>query len=141
MKISLSPFAPKNLVSRDGIGRPVPRQPAHPHTQVKYGTRSRGFSPFLRRCLFIYLKPPYAIDPVPNLSDHAISYRWRLMESLWEGWVLHGRVGAVLGVDAAGLTRIHITNDYRTVILLQHLGTPHIGYTAKTRHRIGPQLN
>ena len=28
----LSPFAPENLVSREGFGRPVPRQPAHfPH--------------------------------------------------------------------------------------------------------------
>ena len=25
----LSPFAPENLVSRDGFGRPVPRQPGH----------------------------------------------------------------------------------------------------------------
>ena len=32
VNISLSPFAPENLVSRDGFGRPVPRQPAHsPH--------------------------------------------------------------------------------------------------------------
>ena len=30
---SLSPFAPENLVSRDGFGRPVPRHPAHaPHS-------------------------------------------------------------------------------------------------------------
>ena len=30
---SLSPFAPENLVLRDGFGRPVPRQPAHsPHS-------------------------------------------------------------------------------------------------------------
>ena len=28
MRFSLSPFAPKNLVSRDGFGRPSPRQPA-----------------------------------------------------------------------------------------------------------------
>ena len=29
---SLSPFAPENLLSRDGFGRPVPRQSAHfPH--------------------------------------------------------------------------------------------------------------
>ena len=27
--IYLFPFAPENLVSRDGFGRPVPRQPAH----------------------------------------------------------------------------------------------------------------
>ena len=29
MNISLSSFAPENLVSRDGFGRPVSRQPAH----------------------------------------------------------------------------------------------------------------
>ena len=32
MNISLSAFAPKNLVSRDGFGSPVPRQPAHLRT-------------------------------------------------------------------------------------------------------------
>ena len=33
MTISLSPFAPEKLVSRDGFGRPVPRQPPHsPHS-------------------------------------------------------------------------------------------------------------
>ena len=36
--ISLSPFAPDNLVSRDGFGsRPVQRQPAHLHTQAESG--------------------------------------------------------------------------------------------------------
>ena len=29
MNIYLSPFAAENLVSRDGFGRPLPRQPAH----------------------------------------------------------------------------------------------------------------
>ena len=33
--IFLSPFAPENLVSRDGFGSPVPRQPAHLHTQAE----------------------------------------------------------------------------------------------------------
>ena len=33
MSISLIPFAPENLVSRDGFGCPVPRQPAYsPHS-------------------------------------------------------------------------------------------------------------
>ena len=33
MNMSLSAFAPENLVSRDGFGsRPVPRQPAYLHT-------------------------------------------------------------------------------------------------------------
>ena len=35
MNISLSPFAPENLVSPDGFGRPVPRQPAHLRTQAE----------------------------------------------------------------------------------------------------------
>ena len=29
INISLSAFAPENLVTRDGFGSPVPRQPAH----------------------------------------------------------------------------------------------------------------
>ena len=33
MNIFLSPFAPKNLVSRDRFGSPVLRQPAHVHTR------------------------------------------------------------------------------------------------------------
>ena len=32
MNTSLSPFAPENLVSRDGFDSPIPRQPAHLHT-------------------------------------------------------------------------------------------------------------
>ena len=35
MNISLSPFAPENLVSRDGFGSPIPRQPAHLHDQAE----------------------------------------------------------------------------------------------------------
>ena len=35
--ISLSPCMPENLVSRDGFSRPVPRQPAHLHTQAESG--------------------------------------------------------------------------------------------------------
>ena len=33
--ISLSAFAPENLVLRDGFGSPVPRQPAHLRTQAE----------------------------------------------------------------------------------------------------------
>ena len=36
-EISLSAFAPENLVSRDGFGSPAPRQPAHLHFQAEYG--------------------------------------------------------------------------------------------------------
>ena len=37
MNISLSPFAPENLVSRDGFGNPVPSQPAHLQTKAESG--------------------------------------------------------------------------------------------------------
>ena len=49
------PFAPKNLVSRDGFGSPVLRQPAHLHTQAEYGAYLRDSSRFPRRRPFIYL--------------------------------------------------------------------------------------
>ena len=55
MNISLSPFAPENLVSRDGIGRLVPRQPAHPHIQPEYGTYAQGSFRFPRRRPYIEL--------------------------------------------------------------------------------------
>ena len=37
-----SPFTPENLVSRDGMGNPVPRQPAHLHTQAESGAYLRA---------------------------------------------------------------------------------------------------
>ena len=44
MNISLPAFVHKNLVSRDGFGSPVPRQPAHLHTQVESGAYLRDSS-------------------------------------------------------------------------------------------------
>ena len=58
MNISLSPFAPENLVSQDGFGSSVPRQPAHLHTQAESGAYSRDFSRVPRRRPFIYLTGP-----------------------------------------------------------------------------------
>ena len=55
MNISLSPFARENLVSRDEFGSPVPRQPAHLHTQGESGTYLRDSSRVPRRRPFIYL--------------------------------------------------------------------------------------
>ena len=49
MNISLSPFAPENLISRNGFGSPVPRQPAHLHTQAETGAYLRDSSPVPRR--------------------------------------------------------------------------------------------
>ena len=66
MNISLAPFAPETLVSRDGFGYPVPRQPAHLHTQAESGAYLRGSSRVPRRRPFIYFEPPYAIGSVPS---------------------------------------------------------------------------
>ena len=41
---SLSPCVSENLVSRDGFSRPVPRQPAHHHTQAESGAYLRNSS-------------------------------------------------------------------------------------------------
>ena len=75
MNIFLSAFAPENLVSRDGFGSPVPRQPPHLHTQAESGACLRNSARVPRRRLF--MKPPYAIGPVPSLSGHVLAYRWR----------------------------------------------------------------
>ena len=48
LNISLSAFVPENLVSRDGFGSPVPRQPAHLHT----------YSDRLKLVLTYYRIPP-----------------------------------------------------------------------------------
>ena len=62
MNISMSAFAPKNLVSRDGFGSPVPRQPAHLHTQAESGAYLlRDSSRVPRRRPFLHFRPPYAI--------------------------------------------------------------------------------
>ena len=50
-----SPYVPESLVSRDGFSRPVPRQPAHLHTQAESGAYSRDSCRFPRRRPFIYL--------------------------------------------------------------------------------------
>ena len=73
--IPLSPCVPENLVSRDGFSRPVPRQPAHLHTQAESSAYLRDSSRVPRRRPF--MKPPYAIGSVPSLSGHAVAYRWR----------------------------------------------------------------
>ena len=75
MNIPLSAFAPENLVSRDGFGSSVPRQPPCLRTQAESGAYLRDSSRVPRR--HPLMKPPYAIGSVPSLSDHANAYRWR----------------------------------------------------------------
>ena len=75
MNIPLSPCVPENLASREGFSRPVPRQPAHFHTQAESGAYLRDSSRVPRRRPI--MKPPYAIGSVPSLSGHIIAYRWR----------------------------------------------------------------
>ena len=58
VNIPLSPCVPENLVSRDGFSRPVPRQPAHLHTQAESGAYLRDSSQFRGASI---MKPPYAI--------------------------------------------------------------------------------
>ena len=65
------------MVSRDGVGSPVLRQPANLHTQAEPGAYLRDSSRVPWRHSFIYLKAPYAIGSVPSLSGHAFAYRWR----------------------------------------------------------------
>ena len=55
INISLSAFAPENLVSRDGFDSPVPRQPAHLHTQAESGAYLRDSSRVPHRRPFIHL--------------------------------------------------------------------------------------
>ena len=64
MNTPLSPCVPENLVSRDGFSRPVPRQPAHLHTQAESGAYLRDSSRVPRRRPF--MRPPYAIGSVPS---------------------------------------------------------------------------
>ena len=55
INISLSAFAPENLVSRDGFSSPLPFQPAYLHTQAESGAYLRDSSRAPRRRPFIYL--------------------------------------------------------------------------------------
>ena len=53
--MSLPAFVRENLVLRDGFGSPVPRQPAHLHTQAGSGAYLRDSSRVPRRHPYIFL--------------------------------------------------------------------------------------
>ena len=77
MSISLSPFAPENLFSRDGFGCPVPRQPAHLLTQAESGAYPRDSSRVPRRRPFICFNRHTQSGQFRVYPGHAIAYRWR----------------------------------------------------------------
>ena len=74
--IFLSPFAPENLVSRDGFDRSIPRQPAHsPHSGWIWCLLT-GFLPISAAASILsYRQTPSG--SVPSSSGHANAYRWR----------------------------------------------------------------
>ena len=78
MNISLSAFAPENLVSRDGFSA-VPSCVSLLISILKLNlVLTYGIPPESSATASIYLfKPPYATGPTPSLSSHAIAYRWR----------------------------------------------------------------
>ena len=61
--IPLSPCVPENLVSRDGFSRPVPRQPAHLHTQAESGAYLRDSSRVPRRRPFMETAIRHRVSP------------------------------------------------------------------------------
>ena len=75
MNISQSPFAPENLVSREGYGSLVPRQPAHLHTQAESGAYYvTGFLLIsAAAAISLFNRHTYAIGSVSSLSGHAIA--------------------------------------------------------------------
>ena len=74
INISLSPFAPENLASQDGFGRPAS---ACSFSTLRLNlVLTQGIPPDFRGGVYLF-KPPYAIGSVPSLPGHAISYRRR----------------------------------------------------------------
>ena len=89
MNISLSPFAPENLVSRDGFGSPVLRRPTHSPYAYSLSilklnlVLTHGIPPAFRGAVHLFI-PPTALAPVLTLSGHAIAYQWRSLQRV--GW-------------------------------------------------------
>ena len=71
MNISLSAFVPESLVSRDGFGSPVPRQPAHLHTQVKSGAYLRDSSQVPRWRMYGHTYSKSSMDQSGNVANPA----------------------------------------------------------------------
>ena len=78
---ALSQFAPENLASRDGFGRPVPRQPIHySHSgNIRYHVvLTHGIPPAFRDGVHLSRQPPsgqFQVDQVTQLRAEGIYYR------------------------------------------------------------------
>ena len=74
--ILLSPCVPENLVSRDGFSRPVPRQPAHLHTQAESGAylRDSSRSTLLYSCTAVYTPthPLQYYNYISTIAEHSL---------------------------------------------------------------------
>ena len=79
MHISLSAFAPENLVSGDGFGSPAPHQPAYLHTQDKAGSYLLGFLPISAAASMYLFIPPYCspsgLSRVTHLRTDGVHFR------------------------------------------------------------------
>ena len=85
MFFPLSRFAAENLVSRDRLGRSVPRQPAHfSHTIRLNMVLTHGIPPAFLDDGHLFI-PPTAIGTVPSLSGHAVAHRWRSLPKARRG--------------------------------------------------------
>ena len=88
--IFLSPFAPKNLVLRNGSAVPslfsLITLILRLNLVLSYGTPPE----FHASVHFYVFKPPCAIGPVLSLSGHAIAYWWRSLPRVhWHGALFH----------------------------------------------------
>ena len=106
MNISMSPFAPENLVSRDGFGCPVPRQPARSPLRL-YLNRlivlTDGIPSTFRGSVHLFI-PLIAISSVQSLPGHAVAYQWlHCRESAGTGPVVL-KVVPVTGAAFSGFT-------------------------------------
>ena len=73
-----TPFAPENLVSRDGFGRPIPRHTAYSFSPPRLSLLVLvlvlicDFSPAFHDKVRIYIIPSSAIASIPSSSGHAL---------------------------------------------------------------------
>ena len=94
MIISLSPFAPENLVSQDGFDRPVPREPAHSPLITEFHSISAAAS------IYLYRHPPSGQSRVYRVT-HLRTDGVHCLESAGTGPVVL-KVVPVAGAALAG---------------------------------------